>query len=187
VFDLHVEGAVQHGITVPYYTGTFDLETLTLPTATDRSDEWVPQVVAGLELPIRYSDEDSLSIGVEGFYNGYGYKDATLYPYLLFAQDGSYAPFYLGETYVGAYAYASNPGRLRDQSFTLSYLSNLSDGSMVGRADWRATVYRKLALNTYVAGHFGHEGEFNFSFTYPDVITVQPPLVDVGVGLNVPF
>ena len=69
-------------------------------------------MVAGLEVPIRYNDEDSVTIGAEYFYNDAGYDDASLYPWLVF--NDAFTPFYLGKHYAGVYVFLPGPGALDD-------------------------------------------------------------------------
>jgi hypothetical protein len=194
LFDVHVEGAVQHGVTVPHWEGELDWANGVAPTAIDREEDWIPQVVAGAELTLKYSDEDTFSLGVEGFYNDAGYEDATLYPWLIVS--GGFQPFYLGKTYASAYLYVPGPGQWDDHSFTASWIANLSDGSMVGRADWRGTVLTWLSLNAYLSGHFGEEGELRLAIDeipVPDVaalvvpVNLPAPVAEVGVGMQVSF
>lgn len=194
LFDLHVEGAVRHGDTTPYYEGALDLDTLEFPTEYTREDEWIPQVTAGAQIGFNYTPDDAAYVGAEFFYNGSGYGDASLYPWLLF--NGQFQPFYLGQEYVGAYVFLPSPLGLDDHNFTASYLTNLSDQSMLVRADWSATVLTQLNLNVYAQYHFGEAGEFNYSVDIPavpyvdgleDGYTIPKPGLDVGLGLTVAF
>lgn len=193
-FDVKLEGALTRGTesTKPRWEGELDLDTLTVPTEADWDDRWIPQLVAGTEVAVRYNDEDTINFGGEYFYNGRGYEDADLYLWLLF--NGDFDAFYLGQHYAGAYVFLANPGRVRDQSFTASVLGNLSDRSFVARGDWRVTVNTYLNLNTYVQGHFGEDGEFHYPISVPAVpglveeaIEVAAPLVDVGFGAQITF
>lgn len=189
-FDVHVEGAVQHGVEAPFWRGRLDFDTLTTPTAVDRSDDWIGQIVAGAELGVRYNDEDSLYLGAEGFFNDAGYESDRLYPWLLF--QGQFTPFYLGRAYVGVYGFLPGPGRWDDHSFTASLLGNLSDRSFVARADHRATVLTHLSVNSYVAVHVG-EGELRFGLEVPplpgleDGLVVTAPVLDLGIGAALAF
>lgn len=190
--DVHVEGAVRHGDTGPYWQGDLDFETFTLPTQRDRSEDWIPQVVAGAELGVRYNDEDSVYVGVEGFWNDAGYDDATLYPWMFF--EGGYQAFYVGRAYGAAYVYLPSPGQWDDVGFTASWIGNLSDGSNVARLDARVTVLTHLALNAYGSWHFGELGELRYGLEVPpipgmldDGLTIDPPMLEVGVGANVEF
>lgn len=194
LFDLHVEGAVTQGLQTSYWEGDLDWANGVGPTEVSRAEDWVPQVTAGLELTLRLNDEDTLSLGAEGFYNDAGYDDAHLYPWVL--ASGGFQPFYLGRTYAAAYAYLPGPGNWDDHSFTASWIANLSDGSMVGRVDWRATLLTHLSVNAYASGYFGQYGEFRLKvdeIPVPDVENLVVPVnvpatrASVGLGLQLSF
>jgi hypothetical protein len=194
LFDLHVEGAVRHGDTKSFWKGELDLSTFTFPESYSREDDWIPQVTAGAQLGFNYTSEDAAYIGAEYFYNGSGYTDPKLYPWLLF--NGEFQSFYLGEQYASAYVFLPSPGRLDDQNFTASFLTNLSDGSMITRLDWSTLVLTQMSLNAYAQYHFGKNGEFNYSLEVPavpgvagleDGLAIDAPSLDVGVGLTVSF
>lgn len=208
-FDLRVEAAVKHGDETPYFKGEYDLASLTIPKRTDRSDEWIPQVVAGAEIAIKYSDRDSVYIGAEYFYNGAGYKDASLYPWLLGASSyyeaigedalatstqKLFTPFYLGQHYVGAYAMFPSPGRWDEGSITASTLANISDQSYVSRLDVSVKALTFLTLSAYTQVHYGETGEFRFSYEIEpipgildDGFSIPAPVVGVGVGAMINF
>ena len=174
-FDLRLEAALLHNLQTPYYEGEFDIETFTFPEATDRSDAWIPQVVAGFEIPIRYSDEDSLSLGGEYFFNGAGYEDATLYPYLLF--QGEYKPLYFGTHYAAGYLFLSGPGAWNDTSFILSTVANLSDMSAVTRLDVRSQLRTWISVDAAVSYYAGDQGEFHYGLTIPAI----PGVIDAEI------
>lgn len=194
LFDLRLEGAVQHGVTEPFWEGGLDLDTLTFPTEYSREDDWIPQLTAGLEITLKVGDEDTLSLGGEYFYNDAGYEDPSVYAWLLL--NGQFTPFYLGRQYAGAYAYLPAPGSWDDHSFTLSALSNLSDQTGLVRLNhgWNALSW--LDLTTYAAWTFGEQGEFHYSLSVPAVagvdglengIEVVPSLLEAGVWAQVRF
>lgn len=194
LFDLHLEGAVRHGDTKPFWKGELDLSTFTFPESYTREDEWIPQVVAGAQVGFNYTSEDAAYMGAEYFFNGSGYKDPTLYAWLLF--NGDFQSFYLGQQYASAYVFLPSPGRLDDQSFTGSFLTNLSDGSMITRLDWSTLVLTQMSLNAYAQYHFGQNGEFNYALDIPavpgvdgleDGFAIDAPSLDVGVGMTVTF
>jgi hypothetical protein len=193
-FDVKLEGAVVRGTEAgkPHWQGEFSATEL--PTEAGWDDRWIPQVVAATEVSVRYSDEDSVSFGAEYFYNGAGYKDASLYPWLLF--NSQFSVFYLGQHYLAVYGLAANPGRLRNTSFVASFLGNLSDRSYVTRADWRVTANSFLNLNTYAQYHFGDTGEFHYGLQVDPIPGVQglengldvpAPLFDLGFGAQITF
>ena len=194
LLDLHVEGAVRHGDKTPFWAGTYDIATLRPPTQVDRSAEWIPQVVAGLELSVKYSDEDAMYLGAEAFYNGGGYSDSDLYPWLI--ANNQYQPFYLGQRYFGAYASLPSPGQWDDASFTASLLGNASDETFVTRLDYSQGVLTYLRTNFYAATYFGKNGAFHQSLDIPAIpaipalangLEVKAPMIAVGMGATVVF
>jgi hypothetical protein len=203
IFDLKAEAAITHGLKTTFYEGTFDwgpldedgaasFLTIETPDSYTREDDWIPQVVAGVEFPIRYNDEDSVTIGAEYFYNDSGYDDASLYPWLVF--NDAYTPFYLGRHYAGAYVYLPGPGTWDDHTFTASTIANLSDKSFTSRVDYSVRALTFLSINAYVGAHYGDVGELRFGLDVPpiaglteDAISVKPPLVDVGIGAQISF
>jgi hypothetical protein len=172
------------------------------------------QAVLGVSYEVNYSDEDAVRFGAEYFYNGLGYDDAHIYPWLLF--DGSFASafgvdpallppalaaktndlraFYVGRHYAGVYVLLAAPGSLNDHTFTLSAIANASDGSAVVRLDHSVLVNTYLTVESFLAGNVGKEGgEFRFSLDLPaDVgglgngrIRTAPPVLSGGVALRV--
>lgn len=194
LFDLHAEAAVRQGDHGTWYEGTLDLDTFTLPEEVDRSGDWIPQVVAGLEVPIELSEETTLSVGAEYFWNDGGYEGADLYPALLLG--GAFQPFYLGRHYAAAYLYLPSPGQWDEHTFNLAWIGNLSDQSHTLRFDWRGTLHRRLSANAYLGTSFGEEGgEFRFALDVPPLpvegveagLVVEPSVLTAGVGLSVGF
>jgi len=194
--DVRAEAAALYGVTDPSYEGELDLDTFTFPDEVDRSEEWILQAVAGADVEIGVGDEDSVFLGVEGFFNHAGYEDAALYPALFMA--GTYAPFYVGRYYLAGYAMLMGPGRGRwdDASFTASWIGNLSDNSHVARLDVGALALTYLSLNAYGAYHFGATGELNYALEIPPVpfvegleegLIIPAPVAEVGLGARVAF
>lgn len=177
--DFKLEGAVRHNDTGKYYAGTLDFDTFELPDQVDRSDEWIPQVMGGLEFSARYNAEDVLALGAEYFYNGAGYEGSDLYPWLI--AQGVYRPFYLGQHYVGVYALLAAPGQWDDASFTFSGISNLSDKTYTTRLDYSQSVLTFLRLNFYTSVNFGGNGEFHYAIDIPAVETI--PGLEEGISV----
>ncbi|MCA9555397.1 MAG: hypothetical protein KC933_35535, partial [Myxococcales bacterium] len=89
-FDVHAEAALLHKVRTPFFdaksdasfindlTAISDLETAQRVFAAlagqpvDRHEDWIPQVVAGLDYTLRYNDQDNLIIAAEYFYNDAG-------------------------------------------------------------------------------------------------------------------
>ncbi len=191
-FDLRVEGALRHGGDAHRWEGVFDPTTFTLPEKVDRDDDWIPQIVAGLEVPVRLNDEDTLNLGVEAFWNDEGYSDAELYTWLL--ASGEFQPFYLGRQYVAGYAFLQGPGSWNDTTFTTSVLGNLSDASWTSRLDASTVVATYLSLNAFVQYSFGENGEFHYAIDIPAIpgvldtaVSVPATRVATGVGASLRF
>jgi hypothetical protein len=191
-FDLRVEGALRHGGDAHRWEGAFDASTFTLPTKVDRSEDWIPQVVAAVEVPIAYGENDSVNLGVEYFWNDEGYEDASLYTWLL--SQGEFQPFYLGRSYVAGYVLLLGPGSWNDTNLTTSVLGNLSDGTYTTRADVSTTVLTYLQLNVYGQYSFGENGEFHYALDIPAIPGVLDEPVSVpatrfatGVGASLRF
>lgn len=197
--DVYAEAAVSHG-SAHRWTGTLSFTPLAIPTREGRDGAWIPQVVAGVEWPIAYGDDDVLYLGAEYFFNDSGYSDADIYPWLLLQQD--FSPFYLGRHYAGAYALLAAPGTWNDTNFVLTGLMNLSDRTAAARLNISHAVRRRLFVEPYVAGFLGDRGgEFRFAvdLTVPEAllpagtpagagrIVVPPPVVQAGLWLRVPF
>ncbi len=209
LLDLRAEVAVQHGVTAPFVTegstldgfiadamaGKVDLDDPFASFTESRQDDWIPQVVGGFELGLRLGDEDTLYLGGEYFFNDAGYADPDVYSLLLLT--GGFSPLYLGRHYAAVYAWLPGPGRGRpwnDWSYTLSALSNLSDGTGVVRLDTSVVVLTELTVNAYLAGYGGGDGEFHYALEIPatpgfldDGLDLDAPLLDVGVGATVRF
>ncbi len=193
-FDVRGELALLHGVTEPHYEGPFDPETFLFPEAQDRSGAWIPRLTLGADLGIRYSDEDSLYVGAEYFFNDLGYEDPGLYPFLLL--QGQFTPFYVGRHYAALYLLLPAPGRWNDTSFTLAAVGNLSDGSYLTRLDAQVTVLTELSVNAYLTYHFGNEGEMRLRIELPPLeyppgleagIDLPPPAVEMGIGARLRF
>ncbi len=177
VVDLRIEGALTHGDESPYWRGQFDPPTMIFPTERDRSDDWIPQIVVGMDLSARYNDQDAVSFGAEYFYNDAGYDNTRLYPWMFFT--GSFSPFYTGKHYFAAYAMLPGPGRWDDHTFMGSYITNLSDSSNVVQVDYRGNVLTWLDINAFYSLNFGANGEFHYRLDVdPIPEEVIPFLVD---------
>jgi len=206
VLDLRAEVALSHGDERLFFRGPVGLTPPRPPVAFTRENEWIPQAVVGAEVAIAYSEEDSLSVGAEYFYNGAGYDDTDLYPWLFLS--GNFSPLYLGKHYAALYASAAAPGSWNDTTLIASLLSNVSDGSFLSRFDYRVRLLTFLDVNAFVAWHFGSRGEMHFGLDLPKVdfpdgappgvppalvkaledgVNLAPPLVDVGVGAQLRF
>jgi hypothetical protein len=147
-------------------------------------------VVLGATWSWKYSDEDTLTIGAEYFYNSLGYTDPAIYPALIFYRD--YVPFYVGQQYGGLFLLLPKPGRWNDTNFTFSTLGNLSDRTFISRIDYDVMLLTYLRFEAHVAVNYGPRGgEFRFALDVVpppqtfDPIHVPPAMLDLGVGLRI--
>jgi hypothetical protein len=193
-FDVRAEAAVQHGVQTPGWEGELDLGVFppVTPTEVDRSEQWWVQAVAGLDVTLKLSTEDSLTLGAEYFHNSLGQPDASLYLWLF--QEGQYTPLYLGRDYAAAYALLLGPGTWDDHTFIASAIANLSDRSGTARLDWRFAALTWLEPAMFLQLHGGKNGELHYRIelppvpgVLPDGLVVPAPLLDVGVGAVVRF
>jgi len=177
-------------------------------------DGVTPQAVLGVSYGVNYSDEDAIRFAAEYFYNGAGYDDAHIYPWLLvqpswfgaeaapvaaalgFDKTNDFRSFYVGRHYVGLSVVLVAPGSWNDHTFTLAAIANASDGSGIVRLDHSVVVNTWLTVESYLSGNVGKEGgEFRFSLDVPpqtvggipltDRIVVPPPVLSGGVNLRV--
>ncbi len=180
--DLYAEAALRAGADFARFVPNPN------PASSQEYDEWqpvrstgfTPQVTLGGTWSWKYSDEDSLNVGAEYFFNDAGYSDAHVYGSLLVAQlfpqyypdpaapagfpaqhlpaGGYFNPFYLGRHYAGAFLNLPKPGSWNDWDFTLSVLANLSDRTAIARLDCGVVVNTFLRVEAFVAGHAGPSG-----------------------------
>jgi hypothetical protein len=195
--DFHVESALVHGSRQLWATGPVTQQGLAASALTPaggaplplayRDREWLWQVAAGGELSVKYTEQDSVGLGAEYFYNEPGEPDTSRYSTLLVGQNLSF--FYLGRHYAAAYAFLANPGDWNNTSFTLSQLSNLSDKSNLTRLDYSFTALTNLTFRAFLNWHTGRLGEFKFGDALFTPLLASAPrapsVVDAGVGFIV--
>jgi hypothetical protein len=213
--DVYGEAALRSGADVARFVPDPS------PASSNEFDRWqpaaakgfTPQATVGARWSHKYSDEDSLTIGAEYFYNDAGYADAHAYAALLVAQlfpayyglpAGPYFnTFYLGRHYGAVFVNLPKPGTWNDWDFTLSALGNLSDQTFIARFDAAVVVNTYLRVEAYLAGHGGPKGgEFRLAFgeqaievptglpspvdRTPVTIPAQhAPILDAGIALRV--
>lgn len=190
-FDLRGEMIVQRGLTQTRFQANDDLDFAAgkFPDAIDTDDDFFFQGVFGADLQLTYSDQDSVIIGAEYFYNQAGYPNARLYPFL--ALNGAFTPLFLGQHYVGGYFVVPRPLSFNDTTVTTSTLANLSDLSVLSRVDLQQSLLTYLTLNVFASYHWGNIGEMHLGFEVdpappllPAGISVPTQIFDVGVALR---
>ncbi|MCB9647889.1 MAG: hypothetical protein H6730_14970 [Deltaproteobacteria bacterium] len=185
-FDVHAEAALLHKVRTPFFdansdasfindlTAISDLETAQRVLAAlagqpvDRREDWIPQIVAGLDYTLHYNDQDNLIFAAEYFYNDAGTDlPGTYLPMLV---NGVFQPLYVGRHYVSLAAYLVAPGDWDDTTFALVGLANLSDQTGLIRFNYTVKVLTYLTVNAFVAGFVGQAGgEYRLKARIPPV------------------
>lgn len=130
-FDVYVEGA-----------------------QTDRGNS--QQVSGGVTYEFKYSDEDTASVGLEGFWQEDGATTTADYSSLVTA--GTWNPFHIASSYVALNVILLKPGSFNDSNYVLYAVRNNVDESQYYRLAWSYTgitdIYWMLALG----GRLGDAG-----------------------------
>lgn len=194
-FDFYAEGALTDGRDNPLWQET------TAPNLAQGNPGayqlmapagYQPQVAAGVNYGLRYGNNRVLTFGGEYFYNGLGYSNPSIYPWLLFNNDFTF--FYVGQHYAGVYVLADKPGPWYNTTINLSTLSNLSDDTFISRIDLFQTVLTHLRVEAFADVHYGGNGEFHLGLNLPPLnfgsfgtpaINVPAASFDFGLALRV--
>jgi hypothetical protein len=159
-----------------------------------RQSGYRPQVVVGASYSAKYADNDTFTVGLEYFYNAYGYDDSNVYSGLLYPHSQQLQNpasfFYLGRHYGGLFVTFPSPFKLDLHTFTLSTLGNLSVKSFTTRFDYAYTLLTHLRFEAYASASYGDRGEFRFQIA--DLPSVQlssaglprPTVIALGLGLR---
>lgn len=192
-FDLRGEMIVQRGLSQTRFdpNDEFDLGKTppAVPDALNTDKQFFFQGVFGADLQLKYTDQDSVILGAEYFYNQAGYPNAKLYPFL--ALQGAFTPLFLGQHYVAGYFVVPQPFSFNDTSITTSTIANLSDQSVLSRIDVQHSLLTYLTLNVFASYHWGNIGELHLGFEeepapplLPNGISVPTQIFDAGVALR---
>ncbi|MFT7622643.1 MAG: hypothetical protein ACI9WU_001818 [Myxococcota bacterium] len=160
----------------------------------DESDDMSThvQASAGLEYGVKYSDQDTLYVGAEYFYNQDGGTTQEAFgatPLDLLQKLASGEPLpqwlYVGKHYAALYLSLPQPGDLDQSYVTLSSIANLTDTSFLGRLDWSETILTFMTLQMYVVGHWGDFGELRIGDKLLPGLGLQTQLIEVGLNLRI--
>jgi len=205
-FDLRVEAALLHNVTRPFFDERSDARTVdgielvdTVEeieilvaaiegTPVDRSDDWIPQIVVGLDYAVRYNDDDTLLFALEYFFNDAGTDLPQTYVPLLF--NGGFESLYLGRHYLSAAAYLVGPGDWDDSTFSLVGLANLSDQTGLARLNYSVQLLTYLRLNAFVSVLAGERGgEFRLALRVPpiDEDLLEPAMLPAALASGLSF
>ncbi len=199
-FDLYAEGALTDGRDQPLYAEVLAPVFNPGPgqvffPGVYRSYTpagYQPQIAAGLNYAFRYGNNRTVVLGGEYFYNGLGYSDPSIYPYLFLNNAATF--FYLGQHYAGLYVLADKPGSWYNTTVNFSTIGNLSDHTFISRVDLFQTVLTHLRVEAYVDVHYGGDGEFHYSLdtqaasfggVQVPALSVSAPTFDLGLALRV--
>lgn len=159
-----------------------------------RDKGYRPQVVAGFSYSRKYNDSDTFSVGMEYFYNGFGYDSPDVYSGLLWPHSqplqNAASFFYFGRHYAALFATFPAPFKLDLHTFTVSTLGNLSDRTFTTRVDYAYTLLTHLRLEAYASVAYGGRGEFRFRIADLPSVHVselglpRPTVVALGLGLR---
>lgn len=141
----------------------------------DKDNNLTWMASAGVQYGFKINDDDTMFIGLEYFHNPDGYDGAESAAAgiasstieRLCGQGQSlgglpFTPFYVGKHYAALFAVAMGPGSWNDTNFTLSALSNLSDGTGVAQLVITQAVHTDLRVELFAGVNFGGDGEFRF-------------------------
>lgn len=215
LFDLKAELGLQRGLRTPFLSGTPnpdpmediltpdpgpDCDPLPVPVTFGgvnvgcRANEWIPQLVLSAEIAIKYTDEDTIILGAEYFYNNAGYSDERLYTALI--TQGQFNPLYVSQHYAAAFILLLAPFDFDDTSINLSWLGSLSDRSFLVRLDYSVQVLTFLSVRFFANYYFGASGALRPRISiqprmdFPGLengLSIAPRLFDVSAALVVNF
>ncbi len=150
------------------------------------------QATAGIAYAFNYTDKNTLTIGVEYFFNPAGADKPELYLPAIYT--GNFTFFYNGQHYLGFFANAPGIPDYPWITLNLFNLVNFSDPSGIARLDAFFRVLTYLQFEAYVAVNYGAKGgEFRFGGNFPAVQTangvvgpfsVPYPVASAGLGLR---
>jgi len=159
-----------------------------------RTPGYRPQAVFGASYSGKYNDNDTFSVGLEYFYNGFGYDSPDVYSGLILPHStplqNPASFFYFGRHYGALFITFPAPFKLDLHTFTLSTLGNLSDRSFTSRFDYSLVLLTHLRFEAFASVSYGARGEFRFkladlpSFNSTQIGLPNPTVATVGLGLR---
>lgn len=128
----------------------FYLEGAQTDLGTDKSTS------GGLSYEFKYNDDDTASIGLEGFWQENGASDKSEYQSRLVA--GQFVPFQVGKSYASASLYMMKPGSWNDSNVLFFAILNNTDQSQYYRVTWIYTGISDLQWTVALGGRTGSTG-----------------------------
>lgn len=181
-FDVNLESAWLTRNAGPRFVGDLDLQQAVYPSRFYDDKKVYNQSVANIEYVWMYSDNDNMTLGLEGFWNEMGYDSRLLEFYSLIQNESKV--LYAGKQYVASYARLSAPGTWDDTTFILNAMQNISDKTALIRLTSTYMFYEQITLEAYVSRCLGEYGEL--CFKVPDAIiqgiATLPPALQSAIG-----
>lgn len=140
------------GTDVSFALGDFDLY---LEWA-ESNQQFDKSASGGLTYQFKYSDDDTVSLGLEGFWQENGYDNKSSYSTLV--ANNKFVPFFLGRTYGLLTIFLPKPGVWNDSSFMCYAFLNGSDKSQFYRLTWSYEGYSDLRLMAALGARAGESG-----------------------------
>lgn len=188
--DVYIEGAQIRQKQHLVYEGELKETGEQLPIARTRFDHVSRQIVGGITRQWQYSSSDSLTLGIESFYNELGYEDRKLELYAMLR--GGARPLYAGRRYAAAFLLLPAPFAWNDTTLRLSTLKNGTDGTRLTSAVVSWNLLRQANVEVFANRCDGDYGEF--CLRVPEVYRVFAPnlpirrtLLSVGAGISMAF
>lgn len=140
------------GSDISFALSDFDiyLEGAQTDVATDKSAS------GGLSYEFKYNDDDTATLGLEGFWHENGASDKAEYATRLAA--GQFVPFYMGKSYTSASLFMMKPGSWNDSNILFFAILNNTDRSQYYRVTWIYTGISDLQWTLALGGRTGEEG-----------------------------
>lgn len=189
-FDVYVEGAQMRHEMQTTYEGEIDESGQQLPTAKEQRAEVLSQVVGGIARQWQYNSTDSLTIGIESFYNELGYSDRKLQLYAMLR--GGARPLYAARRYAAMYLLLPTPFSLNNTTLRLSSLKNGTDGTRLTNITATWSLFKQANVEVFANRCDGDYGEF--CLRVPEVyrslapnLPVSRTLLSVGAGISTAF
>jgi hypothetical protein len=117
----------------------------------------------------------SATVSLEYYYNGEGYEDADLIPYMIMIQANQgvkvFEPFETGVHYLGGSAILKDLFKIDDLSFTIIHIHNLTDFSSVNTFSLAYTGVDDLNVEIMLNYYRGDEGTEFYFLSYATTTT----------------
>lgn len=140
------------GADISFALGDFDI----YAEAADNDKNTNKKVSGGLSYEFKYSDEDLVSLGVEGFWQDEGADDIATYPALVTAR--AFVPFYVAKSYGLFSIFLPKPSSWNQSSFIFYALQNTVDFSQYYRLAYSYTGMSDAIWTLAVGARIGEAG-----------------------------